>query len=433
MTTRVSDEADDEAGHHQPGQAGVAERQNPEGPEGPEGLGADGRSSQDRISSDVVAAGADAAGTGPARPVAPEASGGPAADDDDAEAADPATPDGDQSNGSPLPRQHALHGNRGAKPGRPLDAGPRTVRPLDPGLYAVATPIGNLGDMTTRALEVLASADLVLCEDTRTTGRLLSHWGIRAKLVPYHDHNAARMRPEVLRRLDEGARVALVSDAGTPLVSDPGYKLVRAVAAAGHQVRAVPGPSALTAALSIAGLPTDRVLFHGFPPAKAGERMRSFRRLADEPATLVFYDSPNRIARTLAELAEALGPRPAAVARELTKLFEEVVRGTLPELAARFEAATPKGEIVLLVEGHRAPEATDADDDDALPAGPGRLDAGAVDKLLPPLVKAMGAARAARLLAEITGSPRRAFYARAAALGGASDDGACDPQDDPAA
>ncbi|MFD0388660.1 ribosomal RNA small subunit methyltransferase I [Tistrella bauzanensis] len=124
--------------------------------------------------------------------------------------------------------------------------------------------------MTTRALEVLAAADLVLCEDTRTTGRLLSHWGIRAKLVPYHDHNAARMRPEVLRRLDEGARVALVSDAGTPLVSDPGYKLVRAVAAAGHQVRAVPGPSALTAALSIAGLPTDRVLFLGFPPAKAG-------------------------------------------------------------------------------------------------------------------------------------------------------------------
>ncbi|AFK55305.1 uroporphyrin-III C/tetrapyrrole (corrin/porphyrin) methyltransferase [Tistrella mobilis KA081020-065] len=378
MTTRASDEAGGGAGRVQPDGHGT------------------GQFSRDRISSDVVAAEAGPAGH--------ESGHGPDCGDQG----------GDQSNGSPGPRQHTDDPEGEAGPP------PRAGRRIDPGLYAVATPIGNLGDMTPRALDVLGQADLVLCEDTRTTGRLLGHWGVRAKLAPYHEHNAARMRPEVLRRLEAGERIALVSDAGTPLVSDPGYKLVREAAGAGHQVRAVPGASALTAALSIAGLPTDRVLFLGFPPAKPGERRSSFAGLAHEPATLVFYESPNRIARTLAELAELLGPRQAAVARELTKLYEEVVRGPLPELAARFEAAPPRGEIVLLIEGHRTPAREAAGEGDALPAG-GALDAAAVEKLLPPLVKALGANRAARLLAELTGAPRKAFYARAVALTGDDD------------
>jgi len=221
---------------------------------------------------------------------------------------------------------------------------------LEPGLYVVATPIGNLSDVTLRALSVLASADLVLCEDTRVTRRLLDHYGLKPSLLAYHEHNAAAVRPRVLARLETGAAVALVSDAGTPLISDPGYKLVEAAIAAGHRVFPIPGASALLAALVAAGLPTDRFLFDGFLPAKAGQRKTRVAELATIPATLILYESGPRLAASLADLATALGERPAAVCRELTKTFEEVRRGTLDALAAHYgEAGPPKGEIVIVI------------------------------------------------------------------------------------
>jgi len=221
---------------------------------------------------------------------------------------------------------------------------------LEPGLYVVATPIGNLSDVTLRALSVLASADLVLCEDTRVTRRLLDHYGLKPSLLAYHEHNAAALRPRVLARLETGAAVALVSDAGTPLISDPGYKLVEAAIAAGHRVFPIPGASALLAALVAAGLPTDRFLFDGFLPAKAGQRKTRVAELATIPATLILYESGPRLAASLADLATALGERPAAVCRELTKTFEEVRRGTLDALAAHYgEAGPPKGEIVIVI------------------------------------------------------------------------------------
>ncbi|MCC6949317.1 MAG: 16S rRNA (cytidine(1402)-2'-O)-methyltransferase [Bradyrhizobiaceae bacterium] len=221
---------------------------------------------------------------------------------------------------------------------------------LEPGLHVVATPIGNLSDVTLRALSVLASADLVLCEDTRVTRRLLDHYGLRPSLLAYHEHNAAAVRPRVLARLETGAAVALVSDAGTPLISDPGYKLVEAAIAAGHRIFPIPGASALLAALVAAGLPTDRFLFDGFLPAKAGQRKTRIAELTTIPATLILYESGPRLAASLADLAAALGERPAAVCRELTKTFEEVRRGTLDALAAHYEeAGPPKGEIVIVV------------------------------------------------------------------------------------
>ena len=220
-----------------------------------------------------------------------------------------------------------------------------------PGLYIVATPIGNLEDVTRRALRVLSTADLVLCEDTRVTGSLLRHLGIRAaSLQPYHEHNAARVRPGVLARLREGAVVALASDAGTPLVSDPGFKLVREAAEEGISVVPVPGASAVLAALCAAGLPTDRFLFQGFLPAKPGARARALDELAAIPATLVLFESAQRLAATLRDAAERLGPRPAAIARELTKLHEEVRRDTLDALAAHYETAgPPRGEVVVVI------------------------------------------------------------------------------------
>ncbi len=227
--------------------------------------------------------------------------------------------------------------------------GGESVQPR-PGLYVVATPIGNLGDLSPRAREILARADVVLCEDTRVTGRMLERFGIRRPLESYHEHNAARVRPRILARLREGASVALVSDAGTPAISDPGYRLVREARAAGIPVRAVPGPSAVIAALSVAGLPTDRFLFAGFPPARAAARRRMLEELRSVRATLVFFESPHRIAASLRDVLEVLGDREAAIARELTKLHEEVRAGRLSELLARIEAeGAPKGEMVLLV------------------------------------------------------------------------------------
>jgi 16S rRNA (cytidine1402-2'-O)-methyltransferase len=224
------------------------------------------------------------------------------------------------------------------------------ARPLAPGLYLVATPIGNLGDISLRALAVLARADLIAAEDTRHSKKLLTHYGIAAKLTPYHEHNAATERPRLLARLRAGEAVALISDAGTPLISDPGYKLVRAALDEGLAVTSIPGPSATLAALTSAGLPTDTFLFAGFLPPKQGARRARLGELADAPATLIFFETAPRLAKSLADMAEALGPREAAVARELTKLHETVTRGTLPELASEFaQSEQLKGELVVLV------------------------------------------------------------------------------------
>lgn len=220
---------------------------------------------------------------------------------------------------------------------------------LEPGLYLVATPIGNLADITLRALTTLARADVIYCEDTRHSRTLISHYGIGRPLRPYHEHNAEEQRPRILADLERGARIALISDAGTPLVSDPGYKLVRDCIAEGHRVVALPGASAVMAAISVAGLPTDTFLFAGFLPPRSGARQARIAELALSPATLVFFEAPTRVADTLVDLSATLGNRPAAVARELTKLHETIERGTITELAERFTASPPKGEMVIVV------------------------------------------------------------------------------------
>lgn len=232
---------------------------------------------------------------------------------------------------------------------------------LAPGLYVVATPIGNLGDITLRALSVLARADVVLCEDTRHSRTLLAHFGISTPTRPYHEHNAARERPRVLKELEAGRRIALISDAGTPLVSDPGWKLVRAALDAGRRVEALPGPSAALAALTIGGLPTDAFFFAGFLPPKAAGRRARIAELRSIPATLVFFEAPSRVAETLTDLAAGLGARPAALARELTKLYEEVRRAPLDRLAEDVCGETIKGEAVILVGPPQKQEITDAD------------------------------------------------------------------------
>ena len=279
-----------------------------------------------------------------------------------------------------------------------------TAPKADPGLYLVATPIGHLGDITLRALETLAGVDLIACEDTRVTRRLTERYAISAQLKPYHDHNAAQARPKILQKLQEGGSIALVSDAGTPLISDPGFKLVREVCAAGHPVIALPGPSSVLAALAIAALPTDRFFFEGFLPAKSVARRGRINALAAVPATLVFYEAPSRLSGALADLAAELGPRQAAVARELTKLYEETRRGALPELAAHYAAeGAPKGEIVIVV----APPLA------APPPGADALDAAILAALASLSVK-----DAAASVAAATGLPRRDIYARALRLAG---------------
>lgn len=236
--------------------------------------------------------------------------------------------------------------------------------PLAPGLYLVATPIGNLRDITLRALDVLAGCDVLLAEDTRVTGKLLAAYGIRTRLERHDEHVAERTIPGILERLEAGERVALVSDAGTPMVSDPGYRLAREAIAAGHPVIPIPGASAVLAALTLAGLPTERFLFAGFPPPKSAARRTFLEEFANVRATLIFYEGASRVADCLSDMAAVFGPRPAAVCRELTKLYETCVRGALPELAAdpRFEA--PKGEIVILV-GPGAKKVASADDAEA--------------------------------------------------------------------
>ena len=273
---------------------------------------------------------------------------------------------------------------------------------LAPGLYLVATPIGNLRDMTLRGLEILAAADLVACEDTRVTRKLFDHYGLTAPLIAYHDHNAETARPKILEKLAGGSAVALVSDAGTPLISDPGYRLVRAATAAGHPVIAAPGASAVLAALTVAGLPTDRFFFEGFLPAKPGARQARIAELIRVPATLVLYESGPRIGAALADLAAGLGGRAAAIGRELTKLHEEVRRGTLETLARDYAAgAETRGEFVIVV----APPAAEA------PAGAAEIDA-----LLRAALARASVKDAVAEVAAATGEPRRAVYSRALAL-----------------
>jgi 16S rRNA (cytidine1402-2'-O)-methyltransferase len=233
------------------------------------------------------------------------------------------------------------------------------ARPLEPGLHIVATPIGNLGDITLRALATLGQADVVYCEDTRHSRTLFSHFGLAAKLRPYHEHNGEAERPRILQRLASGERVALISDAGTPLISDPGYKLTRDVIAAGHAVFAAPGPCAAIAALAVAGLPTDSFMFAGFLPARSGQRKSRLQELATIPATLIFYEAPTRVAEALIDMADVLGDRPCVVARELTKLHEDVRRGTIAGLAKTIGNESLRGEVAIVVGPPLEAEITD--------------------------------------------------------------------------
>ncbi|MBD3845268.1 16S rRNA (cytidine(1402)-2'-O)-methyltransferase [Bosea sp. SSUT16] len=277
------------------------------------------------------------------------------------------------------------------------------AEPLSPGLHIVATPIGNLRDISFRALATLAAADAVLAEDTRTSKTLLAHYGISTPLLPYHEHNAAQMRPKVLAKLREGGKLALISDAGTPLVSDPGYKLVAELVAEGLPVTGIPGPSAVLAALVLAGLPTDRFFFEGFLPPKSGGRRTRLTELAAIPGTLVFFESPRRLAEMLADAAAVLGPRPGAVARELTKFYETVRRGTLPELAAHYETQEEaRGEIVVIIGPPGAVDLVPSDE--------------AIDERLRVALAKVSLKEAVAQVAAETGQPRRKVYARALEL-----------------
>ncbi len=271
---------------------------------------------------------------------------------------------------------------------------------LSPGLYIVATPIGNLGDLSPRAAATLSGADAIAVEDSRVTGKLLRHIGIKRPMVPYHDHSGEHVRAGLIARMASEA-VALVSDAGTPLISDPGYKLVRDARAAGVAVVTIPGPSAAIAALTLAGLPTDRFLFAGFLPSKAKARGDAIAEITSVRATLVFYESGPRLAATLRALAQALGNRDAAIAREVSKLYEECVAGSLSELAERYDDAPPKGEIVVVV---APPSATRAASE---------IDA---DVALTEALTRLSPARAASEVASALKLDRRTLYARALAL-----------------
>jgi 16S rRNA (cytidine1402-2'-O)-methyltransferase len=288
-----------------------------------------------------------------------------------------------------------------SKEGRQRRPGP--VRSSTGGLLVlVATPIGNLGDISARALETLRTADVIACEDTRVTGNLLSKFEISRPTLPYHDHNAETMRPKLIARLLEGETVALASDAGMPLISDPGYKLVRAATEAGIAITVIPGPSAPLAALVLSGLPSDRFLFAGFLPVKDAARRQVLQELKAVPATLLFFETGPRLADSLGTCADVLGERPAAVARELTKLHEEVRRDTLGALARHYsESGAPKGEIVVVI-GPPLPDETVFD----------------IDTGLETALRTMGVKEAANAVAAASGRPKREIYARALALSG---------------
>lgn len=307
-----------------------------------------------------------------------------------AEAPDPLSPPEDDSAESDSPRPDPLDTGAGG--------GLAALRkPLPKGLHFIATPIGAARDITLRALDILASADVLAAEDTRTLRHLMEIHGVALggrPLLAYHDHNGDRMRPRLLRALEEGKSVAYASEAGTPLVADPGFQLSRAAIAAGHAVLAAPGPSAVLAALTVAGLPSDRFLFAGFPPAAAGARKRFLEELATVPATLVFYESPKRVSRTLGEMVPIFGNREAAVCRELTKRFEEVTRGPLESLAEQFTGRVVKGEIVVLVDR----------------PGPVRADAASVEQALMAALQGQSVKDAAASVAHLLGLPKRDVY-----------------------
>jgi 16S rRNA (cytidine1402-2'-O)-methyltransferase len=285
--------------------------------------------------------------------------------------------------------------------GKSPDRGSLTAGQLPGGLYILATPIGNSRDVSLRALDVLKGCDVIAAEDTRVTSKLLSIHGISRPLIPYNDHNAPEMRPRILARLAAGEAVVLVSDAGTPLVSDPGYKLVRAVVEAGANVVAIPGPSAVLAGLTLSGLPSDRFLFAGFLPSREGERRSALEELKPVRATLIFFESAQRLADSLSAMAAVLGDRPAAMTRELTKMHEEVRRGTLSELAAHYEkGGAPKGEVTLLVG----------------PPGEAVTDNAKIDAALTAALAFMPVKAAANMIADLTDGSRKTLYARALEL-----------------
>ncbi len=293
--------------------------------------------------------------------------------------------------------------------GRERAAGSKPASRPGPGLPLVAPPIGTLGDITLRALETLREVDLIACEDTRTTGVLLARHGISTRTTPYHEHNAERVRPGLIEKLAAGRRIALVSDAGTPLVSDPGYKLVCAAIEAGVAVSTCPGPSAVLAALTLSGLPSDRFFFAGFLPARGAARRTALAELAPIKATLIALEAPHRLSESLADMARVLGPRPAAVARELTKRFEEVRRGGLDELAAYYEeAGAPRGELVVVIGPPGEANAAPSDE--------------AIDARLRTLLETSRVREAAAQLAAETGLKRRELYARALKLGDKRDE-----------
>jgi len=268
---------------------------------------------------------------------------------------------------------------------------------LVPGLYIVATPIGNLSDLSPRAASVLANADLIAVEDSRVTAKLLRHIGVKRPMIPYHDHNAEQVRPRLMAELPRKA-IALVSDAGTPLISDPGYKLVREARAAGHNVTTIPGPCAAIAGLTLAGLPSDRFLFTGFLPAKEKARKDTIADFAAIKASLIFYESGPRLAATLTALLQTLGNREAAVAREISKAYEETVTGTLESLADRYADTPPKGEIVIIV---------------APPSESRLAPASDADAMLTEALLRLPAAKAAAEVSKATGLPRAMLYDRA--------------------
>ena len=274
-----------------------------------------------------------------------------------------------------------------------------TAKKSEPGLYIAATPIGNLGDITLRALETLAGCDLIACEDTRVTGKLLRHFGISTKTVPYHEHNADKMGPKLISELDAGKSITLVSDAGTPLISDPGYRLVLAAREQGLPITPLPGASAPLAALVASGFETSAFTFVGFLPSKQGARITALEAYDTVKNTLIFFESPNRLAKTLGDMTTAFGTnRRAVVARELTKLHEEFISGTLEELFLRFESELTKGEIVIILEPIK---------------GDGEIN---VDQLLGELLERMSVSKAAAEAVELTGLSKRDLYQRALTL-----------------
>jgi 16S rRNA (cytidine1402-2'-O)-methyltransferase len=315
---------------------------------------------------------------------------------------------GSRNTSGDLPNQATPTGPTKDKPIAEMLASKLSATHIDPGLHIVATPIGNLGDITLRAIAVLRAANVIACEDTRVTGKLKSEFGLTAQLIPYHEHNAERATPALIERLNSGETMALVSDAGTPLVSDPGYRLVNAALEAGIKIIPIPGASAPLAALSVSGLPTDRFIFEGFLPTKSAARRKALEQAATVKATLVFFESPKRLAKSLADMAELLGNRDAVIAREITKRFEEMTRGSLTSLATQFKTAPPpKGEVTIVVGPAGESEA------------PSEIE---IDDLLKEALIRLSVKDAASAVANSTGLQRRPLYQRALQL--QSDDGA---------